>query len=104
MLSGVTELNMTKSDVLTNFDTLRVCTAYKINGKEIKEIPFDINLPVEPVYTEMPVWKEDISKMRSKEELPVEMLDYLKFIESEVNVPITVISVGPDREQFISLK
>ena len=51
MLSGVTELNMTKSDVLTHFDTLRVCTAYKINGKEIEELPFDINLPVEPVYT-----------------------------------------------------
>jgi adenylosuccinate synthase len=104
MLSGVTELNMTKSDVLTHFDTLRVCTAYKINGVETKEIPFDINLPVEPVYKEMPIWKEDISNMRSKEELPVEMLDYLKFIESEVNVPVSVISVGPDREQYISLK
>lgn len=104
MLSGVTELNMTKSDVLTHFDTLLVCTAYKINGKVVDELPFDINLPVEPVYKEMPVWKEDISKMRSKEELPVEMLDYLKFIESEVKVPVSVISVGPDREQFVSLK
>lgn len=104
MLSGVTELNITKSDVLTHFDTLRVCTAYKINGKETQELPFDINLPVEPVYKEMPVWKEDISKMRSKEELPVEVLDYLKFIESEVKIPVSVISVGPDREQFVSLK
>ncbi len=103
MLSGVTELNMTKSDVLTHFDTLLVCTAYKINGKVVDELPFDINLPVEPVYKEMPVWKEDISKMRSKDELPVEMLDYLKFIESEVKVPISVISVGADREQFVSL-
>ena len=104
MLSGVTELNMTKSDVLTHFDTLRVCTAYKINGKETQELPFDINLPVEPVYKEMPVWKEDITKMRNKEELPVEMLDYIKFIESEVNIPVSVISVGPDREQFVSLQ
>jgi len=104
MLSGVTELNMTKSDVLTHFDNLRVCTAYKINGKVVNELPFDINLPVEPVYKEMPVWKDDISKMRSKEELPVEMLEYLKFIESEVKIPVSVISVGPDREQFISLK
>jgi adenylosuccinate synthase len=104
MLSGVTELNMTKSDVLTHFDSLRVCTAYKINGEVVNELPFDINQPVEPVYKEMPVWKEDISKMRSKEDLPVEMHDYLKFIESEVKVPISVISVGPDREQFISLK
>jgi len=84
MLSGVTELNMTKSDVLTHFDTLRVCTAYKINGVVVNELPFDINLPVEPVYKEMPVWKEDISKMRSKEELPVEMLDYIKFIDEIV--------------------
>ena len=104
MLSGVTELNMTKSDVLTHFDTLLVCTAYKIDGKVVDELPFDINLPIEPVYKEMPIWKEDISKMRSKEELPVEMLDYLKFIESEVKVPVSVISVGPDREQFVSLK
>jgi adenylosuccinate synthase len=104
MLSGVTELNMTKSDVLTHFDTLRVCTAYKINGKETQELPFDINLPVEPVYKEMPVWKEDISKMRRKDELPIEMLNYLKFIESEVKIPVSVISVGPDREQFVSLK
>ena len=104
MLSGVTELNMTKSDVLTHFDTLRVCTAYRIDGKETQELPFDINRPVDPVYKEMPVWKEDISKMRSKEELPVEMTDYLKFIESEVGIPVTVISVGPDREQFITLK
>lgn len=104
MLSGVTELNMTKSDVLTHFDTLRVCKAYKIDGKEVQELPFDINLPVEPVYKEMPVWKEDISNMRNKEELPAEMLDYLAFIESEVNVPVTVISVGPDREQFVALK
>ncbi|MCK5462469.1 MAG: adenylosuccinate synthetase, partial [Bacteroidales bacterium] len=72
--------------------------------KQTQELPFDINQPLEPVYREMPVWKEDISIMRSKEELPVEMLDYLKFIESEVNIPVSVISVGPDREQFISLK
>jgi adenylosuccinate synthase len=104
MLSGVTELNMTKSDVLSHFDTLRVCTAYKINGKETQELPFDIDLPVEPVYKEMPSWKDDITKMRRKEELPVEILDYLKLIESEVNIPVSVISVGPDREQFVSLK
>ncbi|MCK4852775.1 MAG: adenylosuccinate synthase [Bacteroidales bacterium] len=104
MLSGVTELNMTKSDVLTHFDSLQVCTAYKVNGIETQELPFDINQPVEPVYTEMPVWKEDISKMRRKEELPVEMLDYLKFIEAEVNTPISVISVGADRKQFVSLR
>jgi adenylosuccinate synthase len=104
MLNGATELNMTKSDVLSHFDTLKVCTAYKINGKETREIPFDINQPVEPVYQEMPSWKADITGMRKKEELPKEMIDYVKFIESSVNVPITVISVGPDREQFVPMK
>jgi adenylosuccinate synthase len=90
--------------LIPSFDTLKVCTAYKINGKETWEMPFDINQPVEPVYVEMPSWKVDITGMRSKEELPAEMIDYLTFIESAVNVPITVISVGPDREQFISMK
>jgi adenylosuccinate synthase len=104
MLNGATELNMTKSDVLAHFDTLRICTAYKINGKVTQELPYDINLPVEPVYTEMPSWKVDITGMKSASALPAEMHDYLKFIESEVGVPITVISVGPDREQFVSLK
>lgn len=103
MLNGVTELNMTKSDVLSHFDTLRVCTAYKINGEVADELPYDINQPVEPVYTDMPSWKLDISGIRSKSALPVEMQDYLKFIESKVGIPITVISVGPDREQFVSL-
>jgi adenylosuccinate synthase len=104
MLNGVTELNMTKSDVLSHFDTLKICTAYKINGKETQEMPFDINQPVEPVYKEMPSWKVDITGMRKKEELPPEMIDYINFIESAVNVPVSVISVGPDREQFVPLK
>jgi adenylosuccinate synthase len=104
MLNGVTELNMTKSDVLSHFDTLRICTAYKINGEVTDELPYNINQPVEPVYTDMPSWKLDISSMKSKSALPVEMHDYLKFIESEVGIPITVISVGPDREQFVSLR
>ena len=104
MLNGVTELMITKSDVLTSFDKLLVCTAYKINGEETREVPYDINLPIEPVYREMPPWNVDISGMTSKDELPEEFLSYLEFIEKEVNVPISVVSVGPDRKQFIKMK
>ena len=104
MLNGVTELMITKSDVLTHIDTLRVCTAYRVNGKESQQLPFDINQPVDPVYKEMPSWSQDISVMEKKEDLPKELLDYLDFIESEVNIPITVISLGPDRKQYVRLK
>ena len=104
MLNGVTELMITKSDVLTSFDNLQVCTAYKINGIETREVPYDINLPVEPIYRKIPSWKVDISGMTSKDELPEEFLSYLEFIEKEVNVPITVVSVGPDRTQYIRMK
>ena len=104
MLNGVTELMITKSDVLTHFETLRVCTAYSVNGKESQQLPFDINQPVDPVYKEMPSWSQDISVLEKKEDLPKELLDYLDFIESEVNIPITVISLGPDRKQYVRLK
>ncbi len=103
MLNGVTELTITKSDVLTHFDTLKVCTAYKINGELSDELPYDIHAPVEPVYKEMPSWKKDLTGITKKEDLPSELLDYLTFIEKEVGVPITFVSVGPDREQIIKM-
>jgi len=104
MLNGVTELMITKSDVLSHFDTLQICTAYRINGKESQELPYDIRQAVEPVFREMPSWKTDLTGMRTKDELPEEFLSYLEFIEKEVQVPITVVSVGPDRKQFIRMK
>ena len=103
MLSGVTELMMTKSDVLTHFETLQVCTAYKINGSETDELPFDINAPVEPIYREMPSWKKDLTGITDKADLPAELLDYVAFIEKEVGVPVSYVSVGPDREQIIKM-
>ena len=71
---------------------------------ESQEVPYDINQPVEPVYREMPSWNVDISEMTSKDELPDEFLSYIEFIEKEVNVPVTVVSVGPDRKQFIRMR
>jgi adenylosuccinate synthase len=103
MLSGVTELIMTKSDVLSHFDMLQVCTAYKSNGEVSDELPFDIKARVEPVYSELPSWDKDLTGITSKKELPSELLDYVAFIENEVGVPITYVSVGPSREQIIKL-
>jgi adenylosuccinate synthase len=89
--------------VLTHFDTLQVCTAYKINGRETDELPYDINAPVEPVYREMPSWNKDLTGITKKDDLPAELLDYVAFIEKEVGVPVSHVSVGPDREQIIKM-
>lgn len=103
MLNGVTSLIMTKADVLSGFDTLRVATAYKINGKITTEIPFDTDTPVEPVYKELPGWLEDISGLHEKESLPENLKSYIRFIEDQLNIPISVVSVGPDREATVHL-
>jgi len=103
MLNGVTSLIMTKADVLSGFDTLRVATAYKINGKITTEIPFDTEAPVEPVYTELPGWKEDISGIREKENLPENLQGYIRFVENRLKIPVTIVSVGPDREATVNL-
>lgn len=103
MLSGVTELMMTKSDVLSHFDALQVCTGYRLNGEVTGELPFDIHAPVDPIYREMPSWKQDLTGIRSRSELPRELLDYIAFIEQETGIPVTYVGVGPDREQIIKL-
>lgn len=102
-VNGVTELYMMKGDVLSGFDTLKVCTAYKYKGKEISHLPYNIEPEnVEPVYTEIKGWQADLTKMTTYDELPKELKDYVEFIEKEVEVPIKVISVGPDRTQTIT--
>jgi adenylosuccinate synthase len=103
MLNGVTELVITKADVLTGFETIKICTHYILNGKEIDYLPYEVNEPLEPIYKELKGWKEDISKVKSYDQLPTELTDYLKYIEKEVNVPIKVISVGPNRDETIIL-
>lgn len=102
MLNGVTQLVMMKSDVLDDFDEVKACTAYRINGEETRRFPFTIGEGgIEPVYTTLPGWKTSLSDMRSEEELPREFKDYIAFLERELHTPVTVISVGPDREQTI---
>jgi adenylosuccinate synthase len=92
---------MMKSDVLDGFDTIKACIAYQIDGKEIDYLPYSINGKVEPIYTEIPGWKTDLTKIKSEDEFPEEFNNYLSFLEDELGVPIKIVSVGPDREQTI---
>ena len=101
MIDGVTKLIMMKSDVLDDFDTIKACVAYKVNGEVIDHFPFDISEGVEPVYVEIPGWKTPMSKMQSEDEFPEEFNNYLSFLEEELGVPVKIVSVGPDREQTI---
>ncbi|TPD73586.1 adenylosuccinate synthase [Flavobacterium microcysteis] len=101
-VNGVTALYMMKGDVLSGFDTLKICTAYKYNGTEIDHLPYNIEPEnVSPVYVEKKGWKADLTGMTSYNELPSELKEYVEFIENFVEVPIKVISVGPDRKQTI---
>ncbi|MGV7107719.1 adenylosuccinate synthase [Flavobacterium sp. U410] len=102
-INGVTQLYMMKGDVLSGFDTLKVCTAYEYQGKQIDHLPYNIEPEnVQPVYTELKGWKADLTGMSTYDELPQELKEYITFIEKEVEVPIKVISVGPDRTQTIT--
>lgn len=101
MINGVTELNMMKTDVLDTFDTIKICTGYKLNGVLTSQMPFDLTEEVEPVYTEMKGWNTDLTKFTDGDELPIELQKYISFIEEETGVPISVVSVGPDREQTL---
>ena len=101
MINGVSQLIMMKSDVLDSFDTIKACVAYKINGEETDEFPFDICDGVEPVYVEIPGWKTDMTQMTSEDEFPEEFNAYVSFLEEELGVPVKIVSVGPEREQTI---
>lgn len=102
MINGVTQLIMMKSDVLDDFDEVKACVAYKINGKETKAFPYSIeDGTVEPVYASLPGWKKDMTGFRSEDEFPEAFRNYIDFLEAELETPITIVSIGPDREQTI---
>lgn len=101
MINGVTQLIITKADVLTGFDNLRICTAYKSGGKILECLPFDSAQPVEPVYKELRGWHKDISKIKDCRDLPDEFMAYINYIEKETGVPVTIISLGPDRKATV---
>jgi adenylosuccinate synthase len=102
MLNGVTKLIMMKSDVLDGFDEIKACVAYEINGERVEEFPFSIEEDeIKPIYATLPGWKTDMTSMRSESELPKAFTDYIAFLEKELQTPITIVSIGPDREQTI---
>jgi len=101
-INGVTQLMMMKGDVLSGFEKLKVCTAYKYKGETIQHLPYNIEEHnVTPIYTEIDGWKEDLTKMTDASQLPKELNDYIDFLEKELEVPIKIVSVGPDRTQTI---
>ena len=101
-VNGVTQLMMMKADVLSGFKTLKICTSYICRGKEINHLPYNIEAEkVKPVYTEFMGWSEDLTKMENASVLPETLTTYISFLEKELQIPIKIVSVGPDRKQTI---
>jgi adenylosuccinate synthase len=104
MLNGTTEMIMMKADVLDQFDVIRVCVGYEQDGEVIETFPFEIDDRLKPIYVELPGWKSDLTRIRSTEDFPDALKNYIHFIEDETGIPITIASVGPNRDQTIRLK
>ncbi|MCM1110591.1 MAG: adenylosuccinate synthase [Clostridium sp.] len=104
MINGVTRLIMMKSDVLDDFDEIKACVAYEIDGVETRDFPYSIDSEtIRPVFVTLPGWKTPMSSMKSADEFPENFVNYIKFLEKELATPISIVSVGPDREQTIEL-
>ena len=101
MINGVTELCMMKADVLDSFEEINVCTHYNINGEEFDYFPFEIGKDTIPVYKSLKGWNTDITNLIDQNNLPKELLDYIHFLEAELEVPIKIVSVGPNRSATI---
>ena len=105
MINGVTELIMMKADVLSDFEIIRVCTHYNYQGKKIDYLPYDYSPELlSPVYKDLKGWSKDLTGLNSPEQMPEALNQYIEFIEKEVEVPISIVSVGPDRTQTLILK
>ena len=104
-INGVTQLMMMKADILSEFGSIKVCTHYKYNGEIIDYLPYNIEGDkIEPIYKELPCWKEDLTGMTDESQLPKELTDYVTYLEKELETPIAIVSVGPDRTQTIHRK
>lgn len=101
MLSGVTQLILTKGDVLDTLPEIKACRAYRINGKETNRVPFSINDKIEPIYDTLPGWQSDLTRAKNVEEFPEAFRLYIDYLEKALETPISIVSVGPDRAQTI---
>ena len=105
MINGATQLAMMKADVLSIFDTIKVCTHYEYQGKTIDYLPYDLEDPsLKPIYKELEGWKKDVTSCTNLAELPTELLNYVEYLEKELMTPISIVSVGPDRKQTMIRK
>ena len=102
MINGVTELCMMKADVLGIFDHIMICEAYEINGETVTEFPYDVSdLEIKPILTTMEGWKADLTQLTSYDDAPEALKTYVKYLETQLEVPIRMVSVGPDRAQTL---
>lgn len=104
MINGATHLIMMKADVIDQFDTIKVCTHYEINGTLTQEFPYELNDSVKPIYKEFKGWGTDLTQLTSEDQFPQELSEYIQFIEAETGVPVFIVSVGPNRAQTIERK
>ncbi len=100
-INGVTQLSMMKADVLSGFESIKICVGYNYKGKLIEHLPYNLDEKLEPEYIEMKGWKEDVSNIDTINNLPKEFQEYINFLEKKLQKPISIISVGPDRSQTI---
>ena len=102
MINGVTHLAIMKADVLSIFESIKACTHYKIDGKLVDTMPYDLcDVEIEPVYDELKGWNTDLTKLTDLSQAPKELMDYLDYLEEKLGVPIHIVSVGPDRAQTL---
>lgn len=103
-INGVTQLIMTKADVLEGFKKFKISEKYKIKDKIIDYFPYEITDDLKPIYFELPAWKEDLKNIKSKDDFPKELKGYISYIEKETGVPITIVSTGPDRKDTVLIQ
>lgn len=101
MINGVTDIALTKADVMSNFDTINICTAYRINGEVTTQMPTDTEVEIEPIYTPLKGWNTDISQCKTYDDFPQTFKEYIQYIEDETGVKVSIVSVGPDRDATI---
>tara|TARA_B110000483_G_scaffold8618_2_gene10262 strand:- start:3623 stop:4885 length:1263 start_codon:yes stop_codon:yes gene_type:complete len=101
MINGVTELSMMKADVLDSFKEIYVCTHYVQQGEQIDYFPFELNENTKPVFKKVSGWHQDITKCKKEKDFPLELSNYIKYLEEELEIPISIVSVGPNRTETI---